>query len=90
MSVTVPYNRREYRRNRRAVIAAAGGRCQVQLPGCTGLATTADHIRSIDAGGGNGLDNLRAACKACNSRLGVEITNAKRRDRTLGSRSRDW
>ena len=66
------YNQRAYKRNRITVIAAAGGRCQVNLPGCTHHATTADHITAVAMGGGNDLANLRAAsCRACNSSLGA-------------------
>jgi 5-methylcytosine-specific restriction endonuclease McrA len=84
------YAQRLYLRNRQVVIAAAGGQCQLRLPGCTGKATTADHIIAVSAGGGNEADNLRAACKPCNSRLGAGITNDRKRARHIGSRSRDW
>jgi hypothetical protein len=32
-----------YQKNRKLVLAASD-RCQVRLPGCTGIATTADHV----------------------------------------------
>ncbi len=53
-------------RLRRACLERDGYRCQIRKPGiCTTIATTADHI--VDrAVAGDGLDNLRAACAACN------------------------
>lgn len=85
-----PYAQRDYKANRMAVIVAARGRCQLMLPGCKGVATTADHIAPVSAGGSNDVANLRAACRHCNSRLGVGITNERRHQRRLGSRSRRW
>jgi 5-methylcytosine-specific restriction endonuclease McrA len=45
--------------------------CLLQLPGCTGRATTADHIVPRSQGGTHHMDNLQAACRACNSRKGA-------------------
>ena len=49
-------------------IERAGGRCEIQLPGCKGRATTADHIVEL-ADGGEVYDmaNLQAACRSCNT-----------------------
>lgn len=60
---------RERARVRRIVLARDGYRCRLQLAGCTTIATTVDHI--VDRGvGGDGPDNLRAACGPCNFRRG--------------------
>jgi 5-methylcytosine-specific restriction endonuclease McrA len=83
-----PYARTDYQTNRRLVLEAAGWRCQ--WPGCTNVATTADHITPLALGGTHHLSNLRASCRACNSRGGVKITNALRARRRIGRRSRDW
>ena len=85
-----PYAQRDYKANRIAVIVAAHGRCQVMLPGCKGVATTADHIAPVSAGGSNDVANLRACCRACNSSMGAVLTNERRRLRKLGRRSRQW
>jgi hypothetical protein len=63
-----------WKRLRRQVIAAAGGACQVQAAGCTGIATTCDHIVPV-ALGGSFWDpmNLRASCKRCNYGAGSRI-----------------
>lgn len=53
------------------VIARDGGRCQLRLPGCTVVATSADHIVPRSRGGTNDLTNLRAACRHCNSARGA-------------------
>jgi 5-methylcytosine-specific restriction endonuclease McrA len=55
----------------RKVIERDGGVCQLSLPGCTVVATTADHIISRSQGGDSDPANLRAACRACNSRRGA-------------------
>lgn len=58
-------NARTRAKLRAAVLARDGYRCQLQRPGCTTVATTADHI-APRAVAGDGLDNLRAACGHCN------------------------
>jgi 5-methylcytosine-specific restriction endonuclease McrA len=40
--------------------------CQLHLPGCAYVATTADHILSPRQGGTDHVDNLRAVCEHCN------------------------
>jgi 5-methylcytosine-specific restriction endonuclease McrA len=84
-----PYKRREYQRNRRLVLEAAGGRCQM-VAGCKNPATTADHVIPLYVGGTNDLDNLRAACPAHNSAAGARIATAIRAARKVGPRSRRW
>lgn len=59
------------------VLATYGRVCHLQLPGCTKVATTKDHIVPYVQGGTDALSNFRPACKTCNS---------KRQDRNLGAR----
>ena len=54
----------------RLVLEAKGRACQVGLPGCTKAATTRDHIIPVAQGGTASLDNLRPACRPCNSKRG--------------------
>lgn len=65
----------EYQRNRTAVL---GGPCTLNLPGCTGTATTADHITPRSQGGTHALDNLQGACHHCNSAKGAQQSNGSR------------
>ncbi len=53
-----------WKRLRQAVLERDGFVCQLRLPGCTGLATQADHIV---AGDDHSLANLQAACAHCNA-----------------------
>lgn len=53
----------------RIVLERDGHQCQLRGAKCTGVATTLDHIRPR-ATGGDGLDNLRAACAWCNMSRG--------------------
>ena len=57
------------RRMVRLVLERDGEVCQLVLPGCTYLATVADHRANRGAGGSSLLDspvNLVAACVTCN------------------------
>lgn len=76
-----------WRRLRAVVLVRDGGVCRMGLEGCTGVATTVDHVVPKVLGGTDQLDNLRAACSACNTKAGAAL--ASRRGR-LGSQSRDW
>lgn len=58
-----------------AVLAHYGNKCWLRLPGCTGIATTKDHVIPYAQGGDDSLENFRPACRSCNS---------KRQDRTMG------
>ncbi|MGK3947422.1 HNH endonuclease [Microbacterium sp. K2] len=58
----------------RLVLETYGRVCWLQLPGCTGIATTKDHVIPHAAGGPDTLENMRPACKSCNS---------KRQDRVI-------
>lgn len=51
----------------RAVLARDGRTCQIRMPGCTGTATTGDHIVPKARGGTDDPDNVQAACHHCNS-----------------------
>lgn len=53
---------------RDAVLAFYGTVCWLQLPGCTRLATTKDHVIPVDHGGTDAMENLRPACLSCNSK----------------------
>lgn len=56
-------------KKRDRVIARDGGRCVLNLKGCRGVATTADHRANRGAGGSvilNGYACLIAACEPCN------------------------
>lgn len=61
-----PRSGRPWRRARDLVLQRDGHLCQLRLPGCLGVATTADHIRTVRDGGTNDPVNLRASCAACN------------------------
>ena len=85
-----PYSASSYRRQHDAVLEEAGYRCEIRGPRCTGTATTVDHVISLAEGGTHDRVNLRAACRPCNSSLGAAISNERRRQRTVGRRSRSW
>ena len=73
----------EWKRARLATLARDGGTCQINGPRCTHLATEADHIVEVTAGGAlYDLTNLRAACKPCNSSRGATHGNRLREPRT--------
>jgi 5-methylcytosine-specific restriction endonuclease McrA len=84
-----PYKQRIYQTNRKLILDAAGYRCQMQ-PGCPNVATTADHVIPLSAGGTHDLWNLRASCSRCNSQGGARITNQIKQARRVGRRSRRW
>jgi 5-methylcytosine-specific restriction endonuclease McrA len=85
------YADRQYQTNKRLVLEAAAGRCQMN-PYCTRTATTVDHIVPLALGGTHDLANLRAACKHHNSAAGARLLNANRRfaAKGVGRRSRPW
>ena len=62
-----PRSGRPWRRIRDQVLERDGHVCQLRYPGiCLGVATTADHIRTVHNGGDNHPANLRASCQPCN------------------------
>lgn len=50
------------------VLATYGDMCWLKLPGCTTRATTKDHVIPWSHGGEDTIENLRPACKSCNSK----------------------
>jgi 5-methylcytosine-specific restriction protein A len=52
--------------------------CQIKGPTCTRHATEVDHVIARADGGGDEPTNLRASCRACNSRGGAAMTNSRR------------
>lgn len=65
-------------RIRAAVFASKGRECLLQLPGCTGTATSVHHIIPRSKGGPDTLVNLIPACMPCNRRQGDQVTVAGR------------
>ena len=61
--------RLEFERTERAVLKAAGYRCQVGLEGCNGRAVTAHHLKLRSQGGKNDRGNLVAICRWCHKRV---------------------
>lgn len=64
------YGTSEYRRNRRAVLAASAVCWLCGNPGTEDDPLTADHVLSVDDGGTDAAQNLRPAHRSCNSRRG--------------------
>lgn len=60
---------------RARILARDGHACRLRLGGCTGIATTVDHVVPVAAGGPDRPDDdgLVAACRHCNSRKGARI-----------------
>lgn len=50
------------------VLEVYGRRCWLDLPGCTRVATTKDHVIPAAHGGSDDMENLRPACQPCNSK----------------------
>lgn len=42
--------------------------CELRLPGCTRLATAADHVIPLEQGGRSIASNARSSCTSCNNR----------------------
>lgn len=49
------------------VVETYGNQCWLKFPGCTGRADTLDHLMPYSKGGGDSVNNLRPACRHCNS-----------------------
>jgi 5-methylcytosine-specific restriction endonuclease McrA len=80
----------QHQRERRAALERDGWACTLRLPGCTGYATTADHVVERAAGGPDHRDNLRAACVHCNAVRGARFGNARRARARRPGPSRPW
>lgn len=59
--------------NRLVILERANYRCEIQMLGCTGQAIQVDHIKPVRLGGSDELDNLQAACRACNTAKEIEL-----------------
>lgn len=70
-----------HERLRRVVLERDGWVCQMKLPGCTTVATEANHIKHRAAGGLNAIWNYEAACRHCNAVDGGWVATARRRAR---------
>jgi 5-methylcytosine-specific restriction endonuclease McrA len=58
---------------------ARDGRCRLSLPGCTGLATQAHHLRPVADGGATVLANLVGACASCHAKVTAAARRGMRR-----------
>ena len=76
-----------YRANRKQVLDD-NPTCTIRLDCCTGTATTADHIVPVSEGGTDDIENLRSACRPCNSSLGASLGN-RQRSKTYGMNKLD-
>lgn len=73
------YGRAEHQANRRDLL---DGRTRCCVPGCHRVADTLDHVPPLtfhEHLDGSGCCLARPMCRACNSRGGAAITNARRR-----------
>ncbi|GEL17673.1 HNH endonuclease [Pseudonocardia asaccharolytica] len=61
---------RAWRRTRALVLARDGHRCQLQLDGCTTIATHVHHVIGRAVSGDEDLSKLVAACAWCNQSTG--------------------
>jgi 5-methylcytosine-specific restriction endonuclease McrA len=86
------YGRREGRltpRERREILERDGHVCQLQLSGCSFVATVVDHVVNLAAGGDrDDLANRQAVCASCHAvkteaekRAGIQASAARRRGR---------
>jgi 5-methylcytosine-specific restriction endonuclease McrA len=62
---------RERDQIRAEVFRAKGALCLIQLAGCTGKATTVDHLIPDVDGGPHTVENLAPACRPCNQKRGA-------------------
>jgi len=63
-------NTQRWKRLRKTILERDSYECQIKGRVCQGVATSVDHIVPAALGGDDNPDNLRAACKPCNSSLG--------------------
>jgi 5-methylcytosine-specific restriction protein A len=61
----------DWKRTRARIIDRDQGVCQLKLPGCTGKATSVDHVQPVSKGGTDDDANLVACCWPCNKRKGA-------------------
>ena len=68
----------QWRALRVAVLNRDRWQCQIRLDGCTTQATSVDHIvEPLEGGAFWSPENLRAACRTCNSRRGGRLAAAR-------------
>ena len=56
------------------MLREAGGRCEMRVEGCLGVASEVDHIR---AGDDHSRSNLRAVCRRCHALKSSAEGNAR-------------
>lgn len=61
----------DWKRTRRRILRRDKNVCQLNLEGCTGKATTVDHLIPASRGGSDDDDNLVSACWPCNCKKGT-------------------
>lgn len=66
MTLTEAGSSRQWRTLRALILERDAHQCMIHGPGCTGVATTVDHIQPRQLGGTDTAANLRASCKKCN------------------------
>lgn len=59
-----------WRATRKRILTRDNHTCQLRLDGCTGRATSADHIIPASNGGTDADSNLQACCWHCNRKKG--------------------
>lgn len=83
-----PYDAPAWRKVRLFVLERDNYECRVRLPGCSEVATVADHIVPYLQGGAwYDPNNLRASCVGCNARRSRGVTSE---DPTPLPPSREW
>jgi 5-methylcytosine-specific restriction endonuclease McrA len=72
-----PYQRKGWRVLRQRVLERDNYECQIRGPGCTTVATQADHFVPINFGGARYDEtNVRASCEHCNKAREYQGRNA--------------
>lgn len=80
-----------WRQASRRCLARDGRVCQIGLPGCRVVATTADHIVELEDGGARYvLENLQAACRSCNTAKRNMRLAARARRASRGPNLQSW
>ena len=64
-------NTGRWKRIRLTVLKRDAYECQMRGPKCTGVATSVDHVIPYAQGGDDNYNNLRAACRTCNTTAGA-------------------
>jgi hypothetical protein len=91
--VTKPAYGSEWQRFRLQVFRIYGRACLIHLDGCTGYATTVDHLDPVALHGDAlpSIERVRPACLHCNSVLGARLAvELRRTEAPAPCPSRDW